>query len=183
MDTSQAPVGGVVLQCLNLFCVVPCIVLKVPQIWTIFKNRSTKGVSTTSVLLEWFGYTVILMYQYANDYPIISYAEWIFINIQEFILVQMVLFYQNVSIARITLSGLLYFVFIGSVALESIPLWILAGLMSLVTPISASSKILQLQKIVSSRDSGQVSLITWMTALMTATGRIITTLIQTQDIP
>ncbi|XP_070556900.1 solute carrier family 66 member 3-like [Ptychodera flava] len=179
----DSQVGGVVLQVLNFTCVLPCIALKVPQIWRILQTKSTKGVSITSVLLEWACFAVILVYQFANGYPIESYAEWILLNIQELILVMLVMFYQNFSIFKIFILGMIYMAYSISSALDVIPMWILAGMMSFITPCSASSKVLQIQKIISSQDSGSVSLMTWLASTYVAAGRVITTYIQTGDIP
>ncbi|XP_077863510.1 solute carrier family 66 member 3-like [Saccoglossus kowalevskii] len=94
----------------------------------------------------------------------------------------LVLYFQKFSTMKIFLFGLTYFIFVGAVGIELIPIWVLSILMSLVIPASSGSKIIQLQKIIASQDSGQVSLLTWAIALFTATGRTVTTIIGTQDI-
>jgi len=50
-----------------------------------------------------------------------------------------------------------------------------------VIPIGASSKILQLQTIISNKSAGQVSRIGWIVASYNNLARIITNLIQTKD--
>jgi len=50
-----------------------------------------------------------------------------------------------------------------------------------VIPIGASSKILQLQTIISNKSSGEVSRIGWIVASYNSLARIITNLIQTKD--
>ncbi|XP_076334313.1 solute carrier family 66 member 3 isoform X3 [Tachypleus tridentatus] len=44
-----------------------CIILKVPQIVTLAKSKSIRGLSISSVLLEFWMYSTMISYAYANN--------------------------------------------------------------------------------------------------------------------
>eukprot|EP01083_Nonionella_stella_P205399 747998_1 len=54
--------------------------VKVPQIYKICKNRSTKGISLWAYVLETLGYFVNALYQYRSGYPFKNYGEAVLVG-------------------------------------------------------------------------------------------------------
>lgn len=60
-------------------------ILKVPQIMKIVSARSVAGISFASYLLETICYSISVCYNYRNGMPWTTYGESIFITVQNFI--------------------------------------------------------------------------------------------------
>lgn len=107
---------------LSLITVALCLVQKVPQIRELYTYKSAKGeyrpneytilngiwnvyhvllivsltgISTTSLLLELSSYTVMALYNYTYQYPILTYLEYPILLVQEYILVALVFKYKK----------------------------------------------------------------------------------------
>ncbi|XP_064364529.1 solute carrier family 66 member 3 isoform X1 [Dromaius novaehollandiae] len=82
-----------------------------------------------------------------------------------------------------TKQALLYAViFVGGWYMLTLQKWILDLAMNLCTLISAASKLAQLRCLWQTKDSGQVSALTWSMSAYTCATRIITTLMTTNDL-
>jgi len=158
-------------------------VLKVPQIISIVKSKSVKGISIPGVCLELTSYSIGMCYGAANAYPLMSYLEYPFLVVQDVILLGIILYYANI----LSLSTLGAFAAYSSVIYAAlsgmVPLSVMVTLMSLSTPVSAMSKIAQLRSIHQSQNSDSVSLLTWWLAVYTTVTRIFTTVNQSIDVP
>ncbi|XP_062378735.1 solute carrier family 66 member 3 [Sardina pilchardus] len=161
----------------NFSTLVVCMVLKFPQIFVLMRAKSTTGVSLNSLLLELTGFIVFVRYQMYYDYPPPTYLEYPILIAQDVMLLLLILHYNgNLK------QGLLYaFVFVGTWHLLIVQKWVIDLAMSLCTFISAGSKFAQLQCLWASKDSGQVSTLTWAMATYTCMARIFTTLVTTGD--
>lgn len=53
------------------------------------------GISSTSLFLELFSYTVMMLYNYTYSYSLLSYLEYPILLVQEYILVGLVLHYKK----------------------------------------------------------------------------------------
>ncbi|KAL2099188.1 hypothetical protein ACEWY4_005668 [Coilia grayii] len=161
----------------NFSTLVLCMVLKFPQIFVLMRAKSTTGVSLNSLLLELTGFIVFVRYQMYYDYPPPTYLEYPILIAQDVMLLLLVLHY-NGNLKK----GLLFaLVFVGGWHVLAINKWIIDLAMSLCTFISAGSKFAQLQCLWASKDSGQVSALTWAMATYTCMARIFTTLVTTGD--
>lgn len=111
------------------------------------------------------------------DYPPPTYLEYPILIAQDVMLLMLILHYNgNLK------QGLLYaLVFVGSWHLLTVDKRIIDLAMSLCTFISAGSKFAQLQCLWVSKDSGQVSGLTWGMATYTCMARIFTTVVTTGD--
>lgn len=54
------------------------------------------GISTTSLLLELCGYTVMALYNYTYSYSLLSYLEYPILLAQEYVLIGLVLQYKRI---------------------------------------------------------------------------------------
>lgn len=122
----------------------------------------------TGLLMETCSYTVSMLYNYTNDYAILNYLEYPILLLQEYVLVYFVLKYKELLEAKNTklYIGLYWAIFL-FFALRLAPSWILVVLIPFTTPVSASSKVLQLIAILRSKDSQTVSLMTWFISAFT----------------
>ncbi|KAA0718100.1 PQ-loop repeat-containing protein 3 [Triplophysa tibetana] len=143
--------GNVALHFANFSTLFVCMVLKFPQIFVLMRAKSSTGVSLNSLLLELIGFIVFMSYQMYNDYPPVTYLEY------------------PILVAQ------------GGWQLLTVQKWVIDLAMSLCTFISAGSKLAQLQCLWRSKDSRQVSSLTWGLATYTCLARIFTTTITTGD--
>lgn len=169
------------LQIVNLSCILPCIIMKMPQVLLLYRSKKTTGLSLMSILLEFYLYTVHFLYFFVNDYALMSYVEYAFLLIQDVMLIAFYLFFNDMVDARALLCTSLYTFSSLAIAAEMTPDWLPAFLLSICLPISVTSKGLQISAIVSAQDSSKVSLLTWTIASLTTFGRMITLVFDKYD--
>ncbi|XP_021245370.1 PQ-loop repeat-containing protein 3 isoform X3 [Numida meleagris] len=155
-----------------------CAVIKLPQLAAVLKAGSARGLSLGSLVLELAGFVVFLRYQIYYDYPLQTYLEYPIIIAQDVILLLLILHFSgNMK------QGLLYAVtFWGGWYTLTLRRWIIDLAMNLCTLISAASKLAQLRCLWQTRDSGQVSALTWSMSAYTCATRIFTTVMTTNDL-
>ncbi|XP_065152552.1 solute carrier family 66 member 3 [Paramisgurnus dabryanus] len=169
--------GNAALHFANFSTLFVCMVLKFPQIFVLMRAKATTGFSLKSLLLELVGFIVFMSYQMYYDYPPVTYLEYPILVAQDVIVLLLILHYN-----RNLKHSLIYAaVFIGGWQLLTVQKWVIDLAMSLCTFISAGSKLAQLQCLWQSKDSRQVSALTWGLATYTCLARIFTTTITTGD--
>ncbi|XP_059615261.1 solute carrier family 66 member 3 [Phlebotomus argentipes] len=166
---------------LSAITIATCLVSKVPQIRRIANMKSTEGISTKALILEVCSYTVTFSYNFCKQYALMSYMEYPILLLQEYVLILLVLKYQNL-LNRKT------FIFIGLYTLctvmfltKILPMWLLTVLLPLTTPVGATSKVIQLMEILRTKNSESVSLMTWLLSSFTNCTRIFTILMDSAD--
>ncbi|CAF0873247.1 unnamed protein product [Rotaria sordida] len=180
----------VLLQLISLSVNILCLIQKVPQIYQIYKTKNVESISISSVLLEETAYTLILTYNLWRNYPLLTFFEYIFLFIQDLLLLWALSKYATTdSKEKDKLND-------RSTPLYGIAIFCLYLLMSLmglvptswirmctifVIPISATSKIAQLQTILINKNAGQVNRSVWIIASYNNFARILTNLIETHD--
>ncbi|GCB71252.1 solute carrier family 66 member 3 [Scyliorhinus torazame] len=171
------PDSALLLLFANVSTLAVCMVLKLPQIFTVVAAKNARGLSVRSLILELTGFLVFLTYQTYYEYPLATYLEYPIVIIQDAILLMCVLFYNgNIG------TALPYTIlFILGWRLITIHKLIIDLAMNLSTCISALSKYAQLQSLWKTRDSDRVSALTWGFSIYTVCTRIFTTLMTTQD--
>ncbi|XP_058790669.1 solute carrier family 66 member 3 [Phymastichus coffea] len=167
---------------LSVVTIALCIVLKIPQIKKLLDSQSTVGMSVTGLILELISYSISTSYNFVNGYSLLTYLEYPIIIIQEYILIFLVLKYQNLINTRTSLVVLIYFIVCAGFVTETIPKIILTLLLPFPTPISASSKIVQLITILKAKNADSVSPLTWFISTITNSTRIFTIWIDSADI-
>ncbi|XP_033223892.1 solute carrier family 66 member 3 isoform X3 [Belonocnema kinseyi] len=184
---------------LSLLTIGMCFILKVPQILNLFALKSAKGMSLLGLCLElisfikaflkkyvikvWIiSYTLMTSYNFTNGYSLLSYLEYPIILVQEYILILLVLKYLNRVNSQTILISALYFITFSSFLLQIVPKPVLTILAPICTPISASSKIVQLVAILRAKNSESISTLTWLISTLTNLTRVFTIWMDSADI-
>ncbi|KAM4680418.1 solute carrier family 66 member 3 isoform 1-T1 [Amazona ochrocephala] len=155
-----------------------CAVLKLPQLAAVLAAGSARGVSTGSLLLELAGFLVFLRYQIYYGYPLQTYLEYPIIIAQDVILLLFILHF-NGNKKRALFYGVIFW---GGWYMVTLRKWIIDVALNLCTFISAASKLAQLRCLWQTKDSGQVSALTWSMSAYTCATRIFTTIMTTNDL-
>ncbi|CAF1230029.1 unnamed protein product [Rotaria magnacalcarata] len=177
----------VFLQFLSLSVNILCFIQKVPQILRIYKTKNVDSISVSSVLLEETAYTLVLTYNLWRDYPLSAFFEYIFLFVQDILLLWALSKYSRKDKdKKVDQSKPLYGIFIFCLYLtvslfNFLPTAWMSVCTMFVIPIGASSKLIQLRTIVSNKSAGQVSRTGWAIASYSNFARIITNLVQTKD--
>lgn len=144
--------------------------------------KSAAQMSILSLLLELTSYTVMTSYNYTNGYSILSYMEYPIILAQEYILIFLVLKYTNrINIWSIIVS-VAYFILATCFIVQVVPKVVLTILAPMCTPISASSKVIQLLAIIRAKNADSVSPTTWFISAFTNLTRVFTIWMDSADI-
>ncbi|XP_003708523.2 solute carrier family 66 member 3 [Megachile rotundata] len=167
---------------LSLITIGMCFILKIPQILNLLLAKSADQISILALLLELTSYTVMTSYNYTNGYSVLSYLEYPVILLQEYILIFLVLKYLNKINKFSILISILYFSISISFALQLIPKTVLTILAPMCTPISVSSKVVQLLAIFRAKNADTVSPITWFISAFTNLTRVFTIWMDSADI-
>ncbi|NWH71037.1 PQLC3 protein, partial [Piaya cayana] len=145
-----------------------CAVLKLPQLAAVLAAGSARGLSAGSLRLELAGFLVFLRYQIYYSYPLQTYLEYPILIAQDVILLLIILHFSgNMK------QALLYAVtFGGGWYLLTLRKWIIDLAMNLCTLISAASKLAQLRCLWQTKDSGEVSALTWSLSAYTCASKL-----------
>ncbi|XP_053141612.1 solute carrier family 66 member 3 [Hemicordylus capensis] len=162
----------------NWSTILACLVLKVPQGVAVIAAKSARGISLESLVLELSGFIVCLRYMSYYNNPLPSYVEYPIIIVQDVILLLFVLYYNG------KMKDALYYtvIFVVGWYMLALQQWIINLAMNLSTVASALSKYAQLQYLWWTKDSGQVSALTWSLAVYTCLTRIFTTIMTSNDV-
>ncbi|NWT84582.1 PQLC3 protein, partial [Lanius ludovicianus] len=125
-----------------------------------------------------FSFLVFLRYQIYYGYPLETYLEYPIIIAQDVILLFCIMHFSGKA-KRALFYAVVFWVGWYMLTLQK---WIIDLAMNLCTFISAASKLVQLQHLWQTKDSGQVSTLTWGMSAYTCATRIITTVMTTNDL-
>ncbi|KAI5735956.1 hypothetical protein M8J77_024739 [Diaphorina citri] len=166
---------------LSIVTITMCGFQKVPQIMRILKVESSDGISKLSLFMELFSYTTMASYNFLNGYKLISYFEYPLLICQQLVLVALVLFFSSQPFT--TLAGIFgaYTALVTTVMFKLFPSSILGLCVSLATPVSLSSKAIQLKHILTTRNVESISVYTWLMSSFTNATRIVTILSDSAD--
>ncbi|XP_009947952.1 PREDICTED: PQ-loop repeat-containing protein 3 [Leptosomus discolor] len=144
----------------------------------VVKELSCPFLQSCSFVSFLFSFLVFLRYQIYYGYPLQTYLEYPIIIAQDVILLLFIL-----SFSGNTKRALFYAVtFGGGWYVLTLRKWIIDLAMNLCTLISAASKLAQLRCLWQTKDSGQVSALTWSMSAYTCATRIVTTVMTTNDL-
>ncbi|CAG9821862.1 unnamed protein product [Phaedon cochleariae] len=172
----------VISNILSIITISICFILKVPQIVTILKVKSAKGLNILALLMELSSYSIMMSYNYRSGYAILSYLEYPIILIQELILIGCVLHYKNMIHLKSFIGAGVYFSIATAFLTGIVPLGLLAFLVPLCTPIGASSKVVQLAELIKTKNSESVSVLTWFISAFTNFTRVFTICVESMDL-
>lgn len=165
----------------SLLTIGLCLVLKVPQIINLYQVKNANAMSIKSLVLELTSYTTMTCYNYVNGYSLLTYLEYPIILVQELVLIYLVLLYRRLINQRTFMWTMLYFVVAFLFMSKIVPAFLLNILAPLCTPISASSKVIQLMAIVRSGTSRGISATTWFISAFTNLSRAFTIYLDSAD--
>lgn len=134
-----------------------------------------------ALLLELFSYSTTTLYNFTNHYAILSYFEYILLLSQEYVLIFVILYYNGMLGKKSYIAAGIYVLLVFLFGAHILPNTILLYFLPLTTPISASSKTMQLVAILRSKDSTSVSLTTWFISAFTNMTRIYTIILDSFD--
>ncbi|XP_041276581.1 solute carrier family 66 member 3 isoform X2 [Onychostruthus taczanowskii] len=154
-----------------------CAVIKLPQLVAVLRAGSAWGLSVSSLLLELAGLLVFLRYQIYYGYPLETYLEFPVVIAQDAILLGCIMHFSG-KVRRAFFYAVVFWVGWYMLTLQKC---IIDLAMNLCTLISAASKLVQLQHLWETKDSGQASALTWGMSVYASATRIITTLMTTND--
>ncbi|KAL6256524.1 hypothetical protein P5V15_012637 [Pogonomyrmex californicus] len=167
---------------LSLITIGMCFVLKIPQILKLISVKSAEEMSMLGLFLELTSLTVMTSYNYTNGYSLLSYLEYPIILAQEYILIFLVLKYLSRINIWSLVGATIYFALSSCLLLEIVPKIVLTFLAPMCTPISASSKVVQLLAILRAKNAESVSPLTWFISAFTNLTRVFTIWMDSADI-
>lgn len=167
---------------LSTITILSCLFLKVPQIMYMREKESAEGIFIQAMLMEVFGFTIMTLYSYTNNYSIMTYLEYPIILLQVYVMFYYVLKYKNMlALSAVPISAILYSVTIAAFVTGTIPKGILSYLVPLCTPLSGFAKITYIYGIVSEENADAISLTTWVISVSTNLARIFTIYVDSGD--
>ncbi|NWH30773.1 PQLC3 protein, partial [Chloropsis hardwickii] len=122
-----------------------------------------------------FSLLVFLRYQIYYGYPLETYLEYPIVIAQDVILLYCIMYF-NGKVRRALFYAVIFWVSWYMLTLQK---WIIDLAMNLCTFVSAASKLVQLQHLWESKDSGQASALTWGMSVYTSASKLQTTCVLT----
>lgn len=176
-------------QCVKLFIVkllgyaiiVMGSIVKLPQVFKIFRAKSGTGITVFGVLLELLAITFNSCYSYRNNFPLSAWGESISLAIETALIAFLVLWYNGLTGKALSFliiyPGIVYALIHPSFVSKDIMWW----LQSSVLYLAVSGKLLQAFKNYQSQHTGQLSALTAWAIFSGSFIRIITTIQETGD--
>lgn len=165
---------------LGIGIIAGSILVKVPQIVKILKNKSGDGISVLSVTLDLVAITIAVAYSYVSSFPFSSWGDGAFLAIQTVAIGILVLYY-----AKETTKACIYFIcYVGlCVVLMGglTPLNVLWSLQAMNIPILLTGKLSQAYLNYKNGSTGQLSAATVFMLFGGSAARIFTSIQETGD--
>uniref|UniRef100_A0A1S4GY33 Mannose-P-dolichol utilization defect 1 protein homolog n=2 Tax=Anopheles gambiae TaxID=7165 RepID=A0A1S4GY33_ANOGA len=165
---------------LGLGIIAGSVLVKVPQITKILANKSARGISLFSVLLDLFAITIHMAYSFVNGFPFSAWGDTAFLALQTAIIAIMVLFYGGSTVLAgaftVGYSALVY-VLMGGLT----PLNYLLIAQGFNVPILLLGKLSQAFTNYRNGSTGQLSAVTCFMLLAGSLARIFTSIQETGD--
>ncbi|XP_011261807.1 mannose-P-dolichol utilization defect 1 protein homolog [Camponotus floridanus] len=156
------------------------LLVKVPQIVKILKNKSGEGINVFSVLLDLFAITAMLSYSFMRGFPFSAWGDAVFLGIQTLIIAVLVMHYNgDTAKATAFLSAYLAVLFTANSGLT--PIHILWACQAMNIPIVLISKFSQAYTNYSNGHTGQLSAATCFMLFFGSFVRIFTSIQETGD--
>ncbi|KAI0315832.1 hypothetical protein OF83DRAFT_1173468 [Amylostereum chailletii] len=175
---------------LGIGIVVGGSIMKIPQLFTILRNHSTRGLSLPSFALETLAYAITTTYSWRNQFPFSTYGENLFLSIQNVLITLLILAYAAPAAPRLTaepnhtprvLAGVATTLATGF-ALAAAPSPILSLLQIATLPLSVFSKLPQIVQNQRARSTGQLSTFAVLSQVLGCAVRLFTTAAEVSDV-
>ncbi|OAD69847.1 hypothetical protein PHYBLDRAFT_115953 [Phycomyces blakesleeanus NRRL 1555(-)] len=168
-------------KCLGFGIVVGSAIVKLPQILTITSNRSAKGLSLTSFVLETIAYCITLAYNLRQQNPLSTFGEVFFMTLQNILITLLILHYaQRQREMILTLVGFVVLL-LGLTSSRLVPSWLMASLYAVTIPLALASKVPQIYTNYTSHSTGQLSLVAVINYFVGSSARVFTTITELDD--
>ncbi|XP_011641879.1 mannose-P-dolichol utilization defect 1 protein homolog [Pogonomyrmex barbatus] len=156
------------------------LLVKIPQIVKILKNRSGEGINVFSVLLDLFAITAMSSYSFISRFPFSAWGDGVFLGFQTLIIAVLVMHY-NGETAKATafLSAYLAVIFAANSGLT--PIHVLWACQAMNIPIVLISKFIQAYTNYVNGSTGQLSAATCFMLFFGSLARIFTSIQETGD--
>ncbi|ENN72926.1 mannose-P-dolichol utilization defect 1 protein homolog [Dendroctonus ponderosae] len=165
---------------LGLGLILGSILVKLPQILKIVKNKSGQGISLIGVSLELVAIMIYMSYNYVNSFPFNSWGDTFFVGVQTLIIAALVLSYSGKVV-----EGLVYVIVVLSgcyVLMSGItPMNLLRTLTSVNISLVVGSKLTQAYTNYMNGHTGQLSAVTLILLLAGSVARVFTSIQETGD--
>ncbi|CAH2103615.1 unnamed protein product [Euphydryas editha] len=179
----ESQIVQVIANVISTLTVLSCLFLKVPQIMYMKKKKSAEGIYLQAMLMEITGFTIVALYNFTNQYSVMTYLEYPIILLQIYVMLYYVMKFRGILSAPIVLLGtMMYFGTIFGFASELLPKEILSYLLPFCTPLSGTAKVTYIYGIVKAANADAVSLTTWIISVLTNLSRLFTVYVDSADI-
>lgn len=165
---------------LGIGIIAGSILVKIPQILKILKNKSAEGISLIGVYLELFAVTASFAYSYVMKFPFSSWGESTFLCLQTAVIAALVINYGGApskAAAFLTLYTGVVAVLISGYAPADV-LWVMAASN---VPSVIAAKSIQIYTNLKNGSTGQLSAATCIMLFGGSVARIFTSIQETGD--
>ncbi|GAA5988812.1 hypothetical protein JCM10908_006181 [Rhodotorula pacifica] len=168
---------------LGLGMVAGGAILKLPQILTVVKSGSARGLSLSSYVLDTIATGITVAYNVRNGFPFSTYGEMGFLLAQNAVLIVLITSYSpRPTVPRLVpLLALLGSLAYALATPSLIPASTLSFLQTLTIPLSLSSKVPQIVESFKAKSTGQLSAFLVVNSLAGCLARVFTTMSETKD--
>ncbi|XP_011701661.1 PREDICTED: mannose-P-dolichol utilization defect 1 protein homolog [Wasmannia auropunctata] len=156
------------------------LMVKIPQIVKILKNKSGKGINVFSVLLDLFAITAMSSYSFSSSFPFSAWGDGVFLGLQTLIIAVLVMHY-NGETAKATAFLSAYLAVICTANSGLTPLHVLWACQAMNIPIVLISKFMQAYTNYTNGNTGQLSAATCLMLFFGSLARIFTSIQETGD--
>jgi mannose-P-dolichol utilization defect protein 1 len=164
------------VQAINILNMTVVFYYRMPQIMKIVNNKSTIGISSSSIIMELLSLLCVIGYFYTQNYSIWNYGEH-YANFAQMVIIYC-LVYRYGGIKPIYFFGSLVFIFgfFTAIMMRMLPIYLVAVFMTLSTVLYVSSKFVQILEIHRTHYSKNLSLITLLISPAGVFSRLITSI-------
>ncbi|EKE42871.1 hypothetical protein ENUP19_0052G0016 [Entamoeba nuttalli] len=152
------------------------MIMKVPQILSIYNAKTGYGVSLQSVTIETFLYAISFNYHYQNNFPLSTYFDYFFLLTQDIIIILLIVYYANKFTSMFYTLACIFVSFFLVLFFGLFPLSLLELLQALTIPFFILAKVPQIYSNFVEKSTGSLSLITTIGLAAGNVIRIFTTL-------
>jgi uncharacterized protein with PQ loop repeat len=176
------PVLSAVSRVVGLLIVLGSAFVSVPQIVTVYRARSARGLSVTTLIASQIGHMINVHYAEQQGYHLSTFGEGVFQCIQNMVLLMMIAAYEHSTVKPILVSQAV--IYLATVTL----LWSssatrLATLQLSTVVVFACCRLPQIWGNWRAGHTGQLSLLTSVLTLIGTLGRVFTTYTELGDDP
>ncbi|KAJ3634134.1 hypothetical protein MTP99_011041 [Tenebrio molitor] len=165
---------------LGLGIILGSLLVKLPQILKIYKNKSGEGISLLSVSLDLTAISIYGSYSFLKQFPFSAWGDATFLAVQTVLVAVLVLHYGGSTINAIVY--LVTYLFITFVLISGLtPIDVLWSLQGFNIFIVVSGKLTQAYGNFRNGHTGQLSAVTLVMLFLGSLARIFTSIQETGD--